>query len=109
MSASLLLRQARRSAGLTQIQLAERLAVSQPAVARLESVDSNPTWDTIISALHATGYSLALRPLQNATAGLDLAQLRERLALSPAERLRLFQTSQRELAGLRSRATRIDD
>lgn len=107
MSASSLLREARRSAGLTQAQLAEQLAISQPAVARLEGANSNPTWDTIISALQATGYTVALQRLERPTAGLDLAQLRERLALSPAERLRLFQTSQRELARLRSRAKRV--
>lgn len=106
MVASALLREARRSAGLTQTQLAERLAVSQPVIARLESSDSNPTWNTFVRALNATGHTVSLEQRPTAAIGLDLSQLRRRLALPPAERLRLFQASQRELTRLRSRATR---
>ena len=106
MVASALLREARRSAGLTQTQLAERLAVSQPVIARLEGSDSNPTWNTVVRALHATGHSVSLEQRRTAAVGLDLSQLRRRLALTPAERLRLFQASQRELTRLRSGATR---
>jgi len=32
---------------LTQLQLAERLGVKQPRIARLESGEQNPTWDTL--------------------------------------------------------------
>ena len=106
MSASALLRQARRSAGLTQTQLAERLAVSQPVIARLESPDSNPTWNTFVRALRATGHAVSLEQRRTSAVGLDLTQLRRRLALTPRERLQLFQASQRELTRLRSRATR---
>ena len=106
MLASALLREARQSAGLTQTQLAERLAVAQPVIARLESSDSNPTWNTFARALRATGHTVSLERRRPSAVGLDLSQLRRRLALSPAERLQLFQASQRELTRLRSRATR---
>ena len=106
MLASVLLREARQSAGLTQAQLAERLTVSQPVIARLESSDSNPTWNTLLRALRATGYTISLERHRTSSASLDLSQLRRRLALSPAERLELFQASQRELTRLRSRTTR---
>jgi transcriptional regulator with XRE-family HTH domain len=106
MSASVLLREARRSAGLTQTQLAARLAVSQPVIARLESSDSNPTWNTLVRAFRATGHTVSLEQRRTGAVDLDLTQLRNRLALTPAERLQLFQASQRELTRLRSRAKR---
>ena len=106
MLASALLREARRSAGLTQAQLASRIAVSQPVIARLESSDSNPRWNTFVRALQATGHTVSLEQRPTSAVGLDLSQLRRRLALTPAERLRLFEASQRELSQLRSKATR---
>ena len=106
MSASSLLREARRSAGLTQTQLAERLSVSQPVIARLESSDSNPTWSTFARALQVTGHTVSIARHRASAIQLDLSQLRRRLALTPAERLQLFQSSQRELTRLQSRATR---
>lgn len=105
-SAHLLLREARQSAGLTQAQLAARLAVSQPVIARLESSDSNPTWNTFVRALRASGHVVSVHRKETSAVGLDLSQLQRRLALTPAERLQLFQSSQRELTRLRSRATR---
>jgi transcriptional regulator with XRE-family HTH domain len=89
---------------LTQVQLAERLAVSQPVIARLESRDSNPTWNTFLRVIQATGHTVGLHPRQASGPGLDLSQIRRRLALTPAERLQLFQASQRELTRLRARA-----
>jgi transcriptional regulator with XRE-family HTH domain len=106
MLASILLREARRSAGLTQAQLAERLVVSQPVIARLEGSASNPTWNTFLRALHATGHTISIEPRRASPVELDLTQLRRRLALAPAERLQLFQSSQRELRRLQSTATR---
>jgi transcriptional regulator with XRE-family HTH domain len=101
-----LLREARRSAGLTQAQLAARLGSTQPVVARLERPDSNPTWRTLVRALHATGHDVKLvrRP---AMGSLDLGQLRERLALTPAERLWLFERSQQRMLRLAARARRV--
>jgi transcriptional regulator with XRE-family HTH domain len=81
-----LLADARRRANLTQADLAERLTVSQAAVARLERADSNPRLATLDRALRATGVQLVLttRPRR---AGVDEGLIRQQLELSPAERL----------------------
>ena len=81
-----LLKHARLSAGLTQLELAERLGVSQATVSKLEHADSNPTVETLDRALRATGKRLELstadwRP------GVDVASIARHLELTPAERL----------------------
>lgn len=106
MSPGTIIRTARREAGLSQAQLAERLATTQSAVARLERPDSNPRIETLEAALRAAGRRLTLEAAP-ATAGLDEDQIRARLALSPAERLRAFQASQRNLSRLKRRARRV--
>ncbi len=58
--ASTLLREARYAAGLTQAALAERLDVSQAAIAKLERQGANPTVDTLDNVLCATGHRLEL-------------------------------------------------
>jgi len=59
-----LLREAREGAGLTQRQLAERLGVSQQAVAQAERWQSNPSWSLIRSWAEALAAKaeLSLRP-----------------------------------------------
>jgi transcriptional regulator with XRE-family HTH domain len=103
-----LLREARRAADMTQAELAHQLGSSQPVVARLERPGSNPTWQTLARALRAAGYGVALVPLTPSPAPLDLAQLRERLAMSPRERLRTFQESQQLLEEIRVHARKRD-
>ena len=82
-----LLADARRRAGLTQADLAKRLAISQAAVAQLERADSNPRLATLDRALRATGAELMLttRPRR---ATVDEGLVRQQLELEPAERLR---------------------
>jgi transcriptional regulator with XRE-family HTH domain len=82
-----LLRDARRRAGLTQAGLAERLGVSQAAVARLESPRANPTVDTLDAAVWATGHRLTLDAAPRRP-GVDESLIRRQLELSPAERIR---------------------
>lgn len=106
MSPSTLLRRARQSAGLTQAQLAARLGVSQPVIARMERRSSNPTWDTLVRALRATGHEIELTRRSSPAVDLDVAQLRERLLLTPAQRLRVFERSQQNLDHLRATARR---
>ncbi len=107
MSTFTLIRRARESAGMTQAELAACMAVSQPVVARLEREDANPTYATLERALRATGHGLELtrRPAPQVT--LDLGQLRERLAMTPGQRLRVFTESQRRLSTLARRARRV--
>jgi transcriptional regulator with XRE-family HTH domain len=58
--AATLLREARYAAGLTQAALAERLDVSQAAIAKLERQGANPSVNTLDTVLSATGHRLEL-------------------------------------------------
>jgi transcriptional regulator with XRE-family HTH domain len=104
-SAATLIRRARTDAGLTQTQLAERMATTQSAVARLERAGANPTVATLETALNAAGRRLELMAAKGT--GVDETQIVERLRLSPAERLQTFQRSQRNLGRLAARARRV--
>lgn len=59
MNASALLRDARRSRGLTQAQLARRSATTQNYVSRIERGAVEPTLPTVERLLHAMGLRLA--------------------------------------------------
>ena len=93
-----LIRDARLAAGLTQADLAGSLGVTQPSVAALERIGSNPTTRTLERALNACGRSIATtaRP----TPDVDEEQIRARLALTPAQRLATHQRSQHNLGDL---------
>ncbi len=86
-----LLADARRRAGLTQTDLAKRLAISQAAVAQLERSGSNPRLATLDRALRATGVELVVttRPRR---ATVDEGLIRQQLELAPAERLSGLET-----------------
>lgn len=49
---------ARRQAGLTQAELAERIGTKQPYVARLEAGTNNPSYKTLERIAEATGSRL---------------------------------------------------
>lgn len=109
MTSPLLIRATRRHAKLTQAQLAERLGTTQPVVARLEQMGSNPTLATLERALSAAGYDLELRALPKARPTVDETQIVERLRWTPAERLAVFRASNRNVNTLLRRASRSDD
>ncbi|MGB2710370.1 MAG: helix-turn-helix domain-containing protein [Conexibacter sp.] len=88
MSPSVLVRQARASAGLTQAQLAERAGVTQSVIARLERGSGNPTFETLERVLHAAGHRLELHAVEQGLTTVDESLIRQQLALSPAERIR---------------------
>ena len=58
LAVKLALRWARKRAGLTQAELARRAGLSQPAVARLENPDHNPTLDLLERVAKALGARL---------------------------------------------------
>jgi len=95
---SQLLRTARLDAGLTQAQLAARLGVTQPTIAALERPGANPRVRTLERALAATGVRLGL--VSEREPAVDESQIADRLVLTPAERLDLFQRSRENLRGL---------
>ncbi len=86
MTPAILVRNARRSAGLTQAQIARRLGVAQPVVARLENAAANPTIETLDRALRATGRRLALATEPHRTS-VDESLIRKHLELTPAQRV----------------------
>lgn len=83
--ASRMLRHARRSAGLTQRALATRTGVPQETIARIEAGRTDPHVSTLDRLLE--GCEFGLEHLPRLGIGIDRAQIRERLALSPSERL----------------------
>jgi transcriptional regulator with XRE-family HTH domain len=106
-STDLLVREARRSAGLSQAELAAMLGTTQSAISRLERRGANPRVETLARVLSACGQELAFdaRPHRSS---VDESQIAERLRLSPGERIKSFERSYanvREiaLAGARSR------
>ena len=55
--------EARREKGLSQRELAELSGVKQPAIARLDSMQSTPKIDTLIKILNPLGYTLSVVPI----------------------------------------------
>ncbi|MGI9022113.1 MAG: helix-turn-helix domain-containing protein [Acidimicrobiales bacterium] len=75
---------ARRSAGLTQRQLAVRSGVPQPTIARIESGRQMPRADTLDKLLRACGWELDMTPRRGE--GEDRSLIAHWLSLTPAER-----------------------
>lgn len=80
-----LIREARRRAGLTQHELAERAGTTQSAIARLESGRSDPGFDTVRRLMRLSGFNLlvALDPYDDS----DLAQAIANLKRTAEERV----------------------
>jgi transcriptional regulator with XRE-family HTH domain len=105
MTPAAVLRDARLKAGLTQTELARRLDSSQAAVARLESPGANPTFRTLRRVLQATGHELELDAIPRSSS-IDETLIASNLRLSPAERLRRFQSWHRSMRKLAAAARR---
>ena len=80
-----LIRRARRRAGISQAELARRLATKQPVVARWESGARTPSLETVARAVEACGFALDVAVVERDD-GED-ALLREWQKLTPAERV----------------------
>jgi transcriptional regulator with XRE-family HTH domain len=93
---------------MTQAELAERAGLSQSAIARLERGGSNPTIATLANVIAATGHRLTLGAAVHRPS-YDEGQLRERLAMTPAQRLANFTASSRSLGAIAQRARRTSD
>jgi transcriptional regulator with XRE-family HTH domain len=102
-----LVREARRSAGLTQQALASRLGTTQSAIAGLESDRSSPRVATVERALRACGRELSLLAPPRRTS-IDETLVAANLRYTPEQRLRGFERSyvnvrELALAGARAR------
>ena len=85
MRASLTIREARKRAGLTQKQLADRLRTTQSVVARWESGRSRPSLENLEKVVCACGFELRLG-LEAIDPG-ERGQIERNLALTPTQRL----------------------
>ena len=81
-----LLREARRRAGLSQRELAERLGTTQSSIARMESGAVSPTFATLRSAIEACGFEIRVGLGERDPETDSLFE--QTLALTPAERIR---------------------
>jgi uncharacterized protein len=86
-SPNTLLREMRRSAGLSQRALAERAGTSQPAVVRYERGATMPSWETLERLAGACGRRLRLSA-DIAPDPHDVELAEDLLKLTPEERLR---------------------
>lgn len=100
MSPAILIRDARKQAGLTQTELAERAGTTQPVIARAERSDTNPTLETLERLLAAAGYELELRARPRSRPGVDDSQIVERLGWTPAERLAAHEAAHHRMRSL---------
>jgi transcriptional regulator with XRE-family HTH domain len=94
-----LIREARRLAGLTQAELAERLGTAQSAVSNWERGRDTPRVDTLARVLEACGFEADMTFRRHDD--VDRAQIRQNLALTPAERLESVRNVSRLRAGAR--------
>lgn len=111
--------EARRLAGISQRQLAERAGTSQPAVARIEQGHGSPTIATVQRLLAAAGFELRVELVPAAPADpvieafkrdVDRTLLRGNLRRSIDERLRAleeYDAFARELQRGARRAARV--
>ncbi len=102
-----LVREARRSAGLSQQALASRLGTTQSAIAGLESDRSSPRVATVERALRACGQELTLSA-QRRNSSIDETLTAAHLQIPREHRLRSFDRSYAEVrkiavAGQRAR------
>lgn len=97
-----MLRHARRKKGWSQRALAEASGVSQRTIARIEAGRVVPKVDTLNALLASCDYVLDAVPRLGL--GVDRSGIRERLALSPSQRLELAVEAARNLANLQSEA-----
>lgn len=111
-----LLATARREAGLTQQQLAERAGTSQPAVARLEAGGGSPSLATVERLVGAAGFDLRIELVPRPThrdpvieaykRDVDRTLLRENLRKTVDRRLRDMEAFRKDAEHLQAAVKR---
>lgn len=86
MNAARLIRYARRSAGLTQRELAAGAGLPQSTIGRIETGRLQPRWGTMQRLLAASGHAVEISRIPE---GIDRSQIRSLLARTPRQRLEL--------------------
>ena len=103
MSPGQLIREARRSAGLSQQALASRMGTTQSAVAGLESDRSSPRVATVERALRACGQELTLTAASPQSSIDETMVFDEPAGSRPSSVSRAFQSKLRQRAGVGAR------
>lgn len=93
MNGGILIREARRRAGLTQAELAERLGTTQSAIARLERGHTDPGYARVAAAVRACGLELVPQIAEADDADWSVASTN--LAVDPDTRVRRHQAALR--------------
>ena len=100
-----LVREARKRAGLTQRELAERAGTTQSAVARLESGRTSPAFETVLALVRTCGLDLDIMLVERDLS--DWRQAARLRGLTADERARRHDGVIAQMYGLR-RAGRAD-
>jgi transcriptional regulator with XRE-family HTH domain len=100
-----MVRYARRRAALTQRQLAAKSGIAQESIARIERGRVDPRVGTLDRLLEACEFGLEVMPRLGI--GIDRPQIRERLDLAPAQRLRRAAEEDRMFIELRRTLRRV--
>jgi len=98
--AASLVRTCRQQSGLSQAQLADRLGTTQSAVSRWERGHEEPRLSTLRSILGACDRALVLHAVA-VDDGVDRAQIRQHLTMTPDQRLMSVVNVSHLLAGAR--------
>jgi len=86
---------------MSQRQLAAAAGMPQATVGRIEAGTVSPRADTVSQLLRATGHELAVEPRLGI--GVDRSLIRDRLQLTPAERIQRATEEARQMPNLRLR------
>src|SRR5437762_13140029 len=87
-TAASLLRQARTRAGLSQRAIARRAGTAQSVVARIESGQTSPTWETLGRLLDAANVDMRAQLAPRVVVGSHmLNEVPRTLAMTPAQNL----------------------
>ena len=84
-----MVRRARQKAGLSQSELARRLGTKQPVIARWETGQRSPDYDTVMRAIVACGFDM--EPLLSPSDPQTDAQILRWMEMTPDERIALNQ------------------
>ena len=98
-TAAILLRSARKRAGLTQRALAASTGMPQASISRIESGTISPRTDTLQRLLGVCGMTLESRLIPGSD--VDRSAIRRRLSMAPSQRSRLGVQEARAILALR--------
>ena len=102
-----LVREGRKRAGLTQVELAGRAGTTQSAIARLESGRTSPALEQVERLLRLCGFQLVieLAPYDDS----DIVQAEASLRRTPQTRIDRMQSAVRLVQELRDAMTPVGD